>query len=331
MFPQVSIIIVNWNTKDLLRNCLRSIYSNTPALEFEVFVVDNSSSDGSVDMVESEFPEVNLIKNEENLGYSKANNQAIKISKGKYILLLNPDTLILDKAINKTVDFLEANTNVGVAGCKTLNPDGTFQQSWAGFPTFRTVLFGRDTLKTALSAFNSWRRIEAKINENKDYAFTRKVDWIMGHFMMIRRTAINRVGLLDENNFMFGEEFEWCYRIAKDGWEIWFLSEAAIIHYGGQSTSRCPKEEVILWHLQGDYNFFYKHFGALKTFVMYLVTMVCSIFKLILFGVFYPFLTKDRNYLKYRMTWHWYVLKCNFTTRVLGQVLTGETKQIKSI
>jgi GT2 family glycosyltransferase len=331
MIPQVSIIIVNWNTKDLLRDCLRSIYSNTPCLEFDVFVVDNFSSDGSVDMIESEFPQVNLIKNGQNLGYSKANNQAIKIAKGKYILLLNPDTFILDKAINKTVDFLEANSKVGVVGCKTLNSDGTFQQSWARFPDFRTILFGRDTLKTALSTFNIWRRIARKIGENNACVFTTKVDWVMGHFMMVRRMVIDRVGLLDENNFMFGEEFEWCYRIAKNGWQIWFLSEAAIIHYGGQSTFRCPKEEVILWHLLGDYNYFYRHFGVLKTFTMYFVILFSSIFKIILFGVSYPFLTKDRNYLKYRITWHWYILKCNVTTRVLGRVLTGETKQIKSI
>ena len=230
----LSISIVNWNTKDLLRDCLKSIYENTHGIDYEIFVADNASTDGSSEMVEREFPQVKLIKNKENVGFAKANNQIIKESRANFVLLLNPDTVILDNAIGKMVRFMWSHSEVGAVGPKLLNPDGTIQfVCGRSFPTLSAVFFE----KSLLSTLFPHNRITGKYYMGYwNHDDTREVDLLSGACMMVRRQTINEVGLMDEQFFMYGEDVDWCYRIKQAGWKIYLLADAQVTHLGGQSV-----------------------------------------------------------------------------------------------
>jgi GT2 family glycosyltransferase len=231
----VSVIIVNWNTCDLLRQCLQSVYAQTPSLDCEVIVIDNGSSDGSVDMVRREFGEVNLLVNGDNRGFAAANNQGMSVAKGRYILLLNSDTIILDRAIEKTIAFADEHPDTAVTGCRVLNPDRTLQNScfmfpsilnWLLFSTYLYRLFPRNRF-FGREQMTWWLRNDS-----------REVDVVTGCFMLVRKEAIYEVGLMDERFFMYAEETDWCYRFNAKGWKNRFTPDAEIIHVGGASAVR---------------------------------------------------------------------------------------------
>lgn len=257
----LSIIIVNWNTKELLRDCLNSMYAETKINSFEVFVVDNASSDSSARMVELEFPQVNLIKNREDLGFAKASNQAIRKSKGRYILLLGPDTIVFPNTIDKMVIFMNARTDIGALGCKILYPNGAIQPSVGSFPTlttqFSTLLYL--LLLPLARGFRKMGVLASHLLYSQDYNDIRGVDSILGACMLVRREVINQVGLLDEQFFMYAEEVDWCYRINQAGWKIYFFPDAKIVHYGDATT----KEFILAfkWRCESLYKFFKKHYG----------------------------------------------------------------------
>ena len=240
---EVSVIIVNWNTKDILRECLLSIYTQTEGIEFEVIVIDNSSSDGSVKMVKQEFPHVVLIENNENRGFAAANNQGIEIAKGRYVLLLNSDTVVIDGAIKKVFDFAERNLDAGVIGCRVLNNDRTLQPTCFMFPSilnrllFMTYLyklfpnnrfFSRETM-------GGWQRDNV-----------REVEVVTGCFMLVRQEVIYAVGGMDERFFMYSEEVDWCWRIKQQGWKCLFYPEAEIIHLGGASAVKYGSDRALI-------------------------------------------------------------------------------------
>lgn len=256
----VSVIIVNWNTKKHLRVCLESLYSQTEGIEFEVIVVDNGSDDGSTEIVKNEFPEVVLIPNSENKGYAAANNQGIAIAKGRHILLLNSDTLVLDNVVDKVVKFADKHDKVAVVGCRILNPDKSLQPSCFMFPSILNLFlssfylyhlfpnnkfFGRERL--------SWW----------DWRECREVDVVAGCFMLVKREAIEQVGMMDDCYFMYFEESDWCYRFKKAGWKILFTPGAEIIHLGGAST-RQASSEMLLQYTKSMLLFFKKHTGKLS-------------------------------------------------------------------
>ena len=231
----LSVIIVNWNTCDLLRECLRSVYAQTSFIEFEIIVIDNGSTDGSVEMVRREFSQVNIIINKDNRGFAAANNQGIAIAKARYILLLNSDTVVLNRAIEQTIAFADQHPDTAVVGCRVLNPDHTLQNSCFMFPSllnsflFSTYLyrlfpksrfFGRERMTW-------WSRDD-----------TREVDVVTGCYMLVRKEAISKVGLMDERFFMYGEETDWCYRFKARGWKNRFTPNAEIIHIGGASAAK---------------------------------------------------------------------------------------------
>lgn len=314
MLPQLSIIVVSWNTKDMLRQCLRSIYESTRGLAYEIFVVDNASSDGTVAMIESEFPHVILIKNIENVGFAKANNQAMRKSRGKYILLLNPDTMILDNAIIEMKDFMDTNTMAGIATCKILNPDKTIQLCYGEFPSLETIIFGGSTVRPALHSLFLTKRFfkDAGLSTN-EYNQRQKVDWIMGAFMMVRKEVADQVGLLDEKLFMYGEEPDWCYRITRHGWGIWYVPEPKIIHYGGQSTEQVTGMHTIDWLLKTQYYFFLKHYGKPQMILAHFTGLASSIIKLGLFGALSilflgsrrrEFTRRKLRYFFFELKWH---------------------------
>jgi GT2 family glycosyltransferase len=231
--PVLSIVIVNWNTLDLLRNCLQSVAEQTH-LSSEIWVVDNGSSDGSPDMVRSEFPHVHLIANTDNKGFAAANNQALPLCQGEYILLLNSDTVVLEGALDRMVAHMHTHTQISALGCTLLNADGSLQPSAHHFyGTFRSLLENRLTHLV-------WRKRHANtpLLSFWDHSSIRQVDWVCGAVVMIRKDVIRDVGLLDDSFFMYGEEIDWQMRMVKAGHQVWFLPHARILHYGGGSSAQ---------------------------------------------------------------------------------------------
>ncbi|MDD2465997.1 MAG: glycosyltransferase family 2 protein [Desulfobulbus sp.] len=221
----ISVVIVNWNTQELLRDCLNSLCKFQKG--YEVIVIDNASIDGSVEMVKKEFPELILIQNDKNFGFCKATNQGISIAKGKFILLLNSDTVVNPTAIDEVVSFLETHEDSGIAGCKLTYPDGSFQSSCFRFPNLwgnvTTYLYLAQIFRT--SYLLNWDRYGYKA-----YVRPVKVDCVMGSFLMIKKSVIEECGLLDEAYFMFAEETDLCYRAKKAGWSTYFIPSVSIVH-----------------------------------------------------------------------------------------------------
>jgi GT2 family glycosyltransferase len=239
----LSIVIVNWNAKDYLENCLKSIYRETEDLAFEVFVVDNASSDGSREMIKKAFPQVSLIEEPENVGFARANNRALPECRGRYVLLLNPDTAVVDRCLEKMWNFMEQRPNAGAAGCRILNTQGDLDRfhSAKRFPTpfskffvdvhlDRIFLLGRFFGKYSIAG---WDRSDE-----------REIDVLSGAFMFVRRESIEEVGFLDERFFLLVEDIDWCRRIKEKGWKILFNPHAEIIHHSGISIDRVKSTRI---------------------------------------------------------------------------------------
>jgi GT2 family glycosyltransferase len=230
----VFIIIVNWNTRDILRGCLDSIYKQTHGIAFEVVVVDNASSDSSAEMVKQEFPQVILIVNAENRGFAAANNQGMRIANGRYVLLLNPDTIILDGAIQKTVEFADKRPDIGVLGCQVWVNDHEIQRTCFSFPTVWKALVQEVGLLHIFPHSRVFGRAHYGWWDRKSQ---RDVDVVSGMFMLVKQEAIQEVGLMDEAYFVYAEETDWCFRFHKAGWRCVFTPIANIIHLDGGSKS----------------------------------------------------------------------------------------------
>jgi GT2 family glycosyltransferase len=231
----VSIIIVAWNVRELLGNCLRSVFRETHGLEYEVIYVDNGSVDGSVEMVRREFPQTRLLENKENRGFIKANNQGIEIAQGRYVLLLNSDTLVLDNAIAKTVAWADQHPEAAVVGCQVLNPDRTVQENCFRFYSTLNMLWDVLWLSRAFPKHPVFGR---KSYGGWDFNSVREVDVVVGCFSLVRMAAIRQVGVMDERFFVYGDDIDWCYRFVKAGWKVFFAPVGQIIHYGGQTTKK---------------------------------------------------------------------------------------------
>lgn len=236
----LSIIIVSYNTSLLLKKCLQSV---TKALSFcgrtikgEVIIIDNASSDDSVKMVKKNFPKVILIANKKNLGFAVANNQGIKISKGKYLLLLNSDTEVEKDAFLKLIEVMEKNRKVGVLGTKLLNVDGSIQPSVGFSPSLVRVFFWMTFIDDlpGIGRFLTPYHVEGK----EFYKKQQNVDWVTGACFLVRREIIGVAGVLDEKIFMYGEEMEWCYRIKKAGFQILYTPVTPVVHLKGESSTK---------------------------------------------------------------------------------------------
>lgn len=266
----LSICIVNWNVKDLLKACLGSIYANTKDISFEVIVVDNNSSDESIRMIQSDFPQVKLIENKTNAGFTKANNQAIKIAQGRYVMLLNPDTEVIDNALNKMVRFMESRRDCGALGCKLLNTDGTLQRSCRTFPSLEVMFYSALFLD---QLFPKSRTFGKYFMTWWDFNDLREVDQPMGSALMIKKEALDKAGLFDENIFIWFDEVDLTYRIKKAGWKIYFTPDAQIKHHLSQSFKQWKKipqiiRGAVIWRKSRNY-FFRKHKGALSVPVLW--------------------------------------------------------------
>jgi GT2 family glycosyltransferase len=242
----VSVIVVAWNVRELLRNCLKSVFDQTEGISFEVIYVDNASKDGSVIMVREEFPSVKIIENDENLGFIKANNQAIEVARGRYVLLLNSDTLVLDNAIAKTVGFADSQPEAAVIGCRVLNPDRTLQRTCFMYPSILNMFLSATHL---YKVFPRSRLFGRELMTWWDFDEVREVQTVCGCYSLVRRAAIQQVGVMDPTYFVYGDDPDWCYRFAQAGWKIMFTPDARIIHYGGQTTRQMARN--FRWQLEG--------------------------------------------------------------------------------
>ncbi len=241
----LSIIIVTWNVKDLLRTCLESILDNcqaTPNLTTEIIVVDSASTDGSAQMVQEEFPQVHLIVSQENVGYAKGNNVGANVAQGRYLFILNPDTVIKPNVLAQLVNYLDTHPSVGAIGPQLLWPDSTVQSSRRRFPTVGT-LFWESTLLGQW--FPNNRHIQQYHMVDQAPNQPQQIDWVVGAALLIRQEAWQQVGPIDETFFMYFEETDWCHRCVKAGWEIHYLPNAQITHYEGKSSEQVVAARTI--------------------------------------------------------------------------------------
>jgi N-acetylglucosaminyl-diphospho-decaprenol L-rhamnosyltransferase len=264
----VSVIVVSWNVWGWLAPCLVSIRHALGRLEGEIIVVDNASTDGTPERVREAFPDVRLLVNPANRGFPAANNQGMAVARGRYFFLLNPDTVVLDQAIEDLVTFADAHPDVGVVGPQLLNPDGSVQSSRRRFPTFWTALFES-------TWWQPWapRRILARyyVLDRPDHEI-QEVDWVTGAAMLVRREVVERVGPMDEGFFMYAEELDWCRRIRQAGWRVFYYPPAKVIHYGGRSSDQVPALQHLAFQ-RSKIRYFRKHHGpwaaaALQAFLI---------------------------------------------------------------
>ncbi|WP_426451099.1 glycosyltransferase family 2 protein [Paenibacillus sp. S-38] len=260
----LSIIILNYNTRELTLQCLESVY-RSQGCSFEVIVVDNASKDDSVATIEREYPSVTLVANSANVGYSKGNNQGMRLAKGRYILLLNSDTVIQPDTLKVMVDLMDKNPQFGAAGCKIVLPDGSLDKACKrGFPTPSASFyyaFGISKLFPKSAKFNQYQL--SHLDPDDEYP----VDCLVGAFMMVRREAIEQVGMLDEEFFMYGEDIDWCYRIKQAGWGIYYFPRTQIVHYKGASSRRKPFKIIYEFH-RAMFLFHKKHFQRKYSFLI---------------------------------------------------------------
>jgi GT2 family glycosyltransferase len=313
--PTLSIIIVNYNVKEFLKNLIDSIKRASINLNTEIIIVDNASDDGSIEMIKEKFPDVVLIENKINVGFGKANNQGLRIATGKYILLINPDTLVAEDTFTNMIKFFDTQPDAGMAGCKILNPDGSIQlacrRSFPGPWTAFTKVTGLSTLFPSSKLFARYNL--TYLDENQTY----EVDAISGSFMMMRKEVFEKVGGFDEQFFMYGEDLDLCYRIQNAGYKIYYVHTTQIIHYKGESTKRSSIDETkIFYHAM--HLFVKKHLSsslvvemilrlaiAVRTFLAFIGKK-----RLIIIGVVFDFIVfnlclyfAEQLYMSYKTDW----------------------------
>ncbi len=254
--PELSIVIVSWNVKDLLKKCLLSIDKHKNKLDLEIIVVDNASRDGTVEMLKQEFPSIKLITNSNNLGFAAANNQGILRSQGEYLLLLNPDTEVIKDSLEKMLKFIGIRPPIGILGCKHLNPDWTLQPSVRRFPGFWAIFF---ILTKIYKIFPNIPPVYYYFAQDFNYKIAQPVDQVAGSCMLIRRQVIEEIGLFDEKFFIWFEEVDLCKRAIDDKWEVWYTPDAEIIHHGGRSFRQIATWKKQQLFFKSAWYYFKKH------------------------------------------------------------------------
>ncbi|OGY42689.1 MAG: hypothetical protein A2Y67_02750 [Candidatus Buchananbacteria bacterium RBG_13_39_9] len=262
----LSIIILNYKTRGLTKYCIKNIKENTANLAYEIIVVDNGSNDGCEAMIKENFSDIKFIQTGKNLGFAAGNNIGIKEAQGKYIILLNPDITILENSIEKMVKFMEEHPEVGLAGPRLNNPDGSYQISCRTFQTLKLVLFRRTPLGKLAKAKE---QLKQHLMLDFDHQTNREVDWVMGACMIVRKSALEKVGLLDERFFFYVEDMDWCRRFWENGFKVYYIAEAKMIHLYERASAA---EHWNFWnfnfnrmtrlHLVSWFKYFTKYLGA---------------------------------------------------------------------
>ena len=268
----ISVLIVNWNVRDLLADCLTSLYSDQHSFNFEVWLVDNASTDGSVAMLQERFPQVQLIQNPDNPGFAQGNLQAYAHSSGGYILMLNPDTLLKPGALDRLYQHLEAHPQTAGVGPDLRNPDSTRQMGCYPFPTLSRELWRLLHLDRLWSygvyPVERWETMDP-----------RPVDVVQGACLLLRRSALEQVGFLDPDYYMYTEEVDLCYRLKRAGWGISWLPAARVIHFGGQSTHQAA-EAMFLRLYESKILFFRKHYGLMSAGLYKLILSMAAVIRI---------------------------------------------------
>jgi len=255
--PDASVIVVSWNTRDLLLDCIRSVMERSGSLELEIIVVDNGSVDGSPEAVRDAFPRVKLIRNATNLGFARANNAGMSASAGKYLCLINSDVIVTANCIRAMYDYMESRPQVGMLGPQIVGRDGEVQRSCMGFPNIWNSLcraLALDSIFPGTKAFGS------QLLTYWPHDTTREVDVVNGCFWMIRREALETVGPLDEDFFIYAEDIDWCRRFRANGWKVVFFAGAQAVHLGGASSARMPVRFYLEMH-RANLRYWQKHHG----------------------------------------------------------------------
>lgn len=241
---KISIVINNYKTRGLLKQCLRGILAQPPASEYEIIVVDNNSQDGSVELVREKFSQVKLIVSDRNLGHHRGNNLGIKNSSGEYVLILNTDIVIMDNSIDKLLEFMESHPEVALVGPKLKNPDGSIQMSCLRFPHLFTPFYRRTSLSKLKFAQAELGRY---LMEDFDHNSTKPVDWILGACELVRRSAIDKVGGMDESLFLYFGDVAWCKRFWLAGLPVYYLADCDIIHYYKRESAESGITSRVFW------------------------------------------------------------------------------------
>ena len=276
----LSIIIVNWNTKQLLLDCIGSILTSTERATFEVIVVDNGSTDGSIDAVAARYPDVRIIANIRNVGFGPANNMGIKHMQGRYAVLLNSDTVVKGPALDRLFDFMETHPDVGICGPQLLNADGSKQTSFGAFPTLASEFASRSLIRIFAPTVHARLFSNAAATENAPGL----VDFIIGACMVARKEAINAAGTLDEDYFFFYEEIDWCWRMRRAGWPVYHVPDAEIYHLSGASTRAVSfRARVESWRSR--YLYFRKSLslGIAGTTALHLVGLIEVLYQFLIY------------------------------------------------
>ena len=254
----LTVSIVNTNNSAMLERCLRSIEKNTRRVSLDLIVVDNASTDDSRAMLAREFPRVRVLENSERRGFAASHNRALALGTGRYLIILNDDTEIFAECFETLVAFMDAHPEAGACGAQLLNPDGSLQRTANRFPTF---LFGVFEALSLNRVFPNNPILSANLYADWERDTTRAVDAVSGAALLIRRAAMEQIGLLDERFFIYSEEIDWCYRLHQRGWKIFYIADARITHYGGSSTAtRAPKKFHDI-HWNSFLYYYQKHFG----------------------------------------------------------------------
>jgi len=258
----ISICIVTYNSASMICQCLESIYGHEHAFSFEVFVVDNHSMDGTVTNVQARYPQIQVIRNRRNLGYAKANNQGIARSSGRYVLILNPDILVMRGSLETLLSYMDRNPDVGVAGCRLLYPNGELQLSCRRFPTLATFLLRGSRVG---DMFPRLPLMQDYLLQRENHEEDLDVDWCLGSCLMVRREALDQVGPLDGNYFLYYEDIDLCYRMKQHRWKVRYVASAEMIHHYHRLSASVLPNRFTMYHLKSALYFFWKfrkHRGA---------------------------------------------------------------------
>ncbi|MFN8425692.1 MAG: glycosyltransferase family 2 protein [Anaerolineales bacterium] len=274
----MSIVLVCWNNKAYLDPCLKSLYEGGLKSSFDVVVVDNGSTDGSQQMLAEKYPQVKLIQNAGNVGLGKASNQGIEATNGRHVLLLNNDTLVNAPALDVLVEYLDAHPEAGASAGKLLNPDGSFQSGFAPFSTL---------LEEFLIATHIGELLWAGYPSHGDSNQIKETGWMSSACLLVRRAALDKIGLLDEGYFIYGDEADLQFRLNKAGWKVVFLPNSSIIHFGGRSMDRWKRRKMVY---RGKMMFYKKNYGFISTLLLRALFFVMSLLKLLVWcvGFFVP-------------------------------------------
>jgi GT2 family glycosyltransferase len=281
---KISVVIVSWNTKSFLLQCLDSIQRQYPADELEVLVVDNASSDGSPEAVRANYPTVKLICNEGNDGFAKGNNIGIRASTGDYLFLINSDVVVSNGCFESLVRHMDTHPEIGMLGPKILGVDNKIQRNCMGFPSLWNTLCRAVALD---SLFPRSRLFGSHFLTFWNFDDTRPVDVINGCFWVLRRSAVDEVGLLDERFFMYAEDVDWCKRFTQKGWQVVFFAEAEALHYGGASSANAPIKFDIEMQ-RANYQYWTKHHSRVEANAFLLITLLQHSVRILAEIVAYP-------------------------------------------